>query len=172
MAVRTDSEDLAVWSPSRGEVEDFLYEEAALLDDWRLDEWLELFSEDGSYEVPATDWPQGHPDDSLYLVADDRSRLESRVRRLQSPNAHAEQPRSRTRRLIGNVRIVERGEACVEVVASFVVHRARSGNVDVFAGEYRYELVPGASGELRIRRRRAVLDREALRPCGSISFIL
>ena len=43
--------------PSRQEVEDLLYKEAALLDEWRLEEWLELLTDDAVYEVPPTDVP-------------------------------------------------------------------------------------------------------------------
>ena len=42
---------------TRADVEDFLYHEAALLDDWRLDDWLELLAEDAAYYVPSTDAP-------------------------------------------------------------------------------------------------------------------
>jgi p-cumate 2,3-dioxygenase beta subunit len=45
----------------RERVEDFLYEEAALLDAWRWDEWLALFTADGRYVVPTTDLPDGEP---------------------------------------------------------------------------------------------------------------
>ncbi|HEX6438276.1 MAG TPA: aromatic-ring-hydroxylating dioxygenase subunit beta, partial [Candidatus Binatia bacterium] len=42
-------------------VEEFLYQEAALLDAWRLDEWLALFTADGRYFMPTTDLPDGDP---------------------------------------------------------------------------------------------------------------
>jgi len=45
--------------PSRNEVEDLLYREAALLDEWRLEEWLELLTDDAVYQVPPTDVPEG-----------------------------------------------------------------------------------------------------------------
>ena len=45
----------------RLDVEEFLYAEAALLDAWRLDDWLELFTADARYEVPSTDRPTGEP---------------------------------------------------------------------------------------------------------------
>ena len=38
---------------SRSEAEDFLYREARLLDEWRLDDWLALFTRDGSQIVIA-----------------------------------------------------------------------------------------------------------------------
>ena len=37
------------------EVEKFIVEEAVMLDEWRLDDWLALFTEDARYMVPATD---------------------------------------------------------------------------------------------------------------------
>ena len=42
-------------------VEDFLFKEAALLDEWRLDDWVNLFTEDARYVVPTTDLPEGDP---------------------------------------------------------------------------------------------------------------
>ena len=40
---------------SRADIEDFLFTEADLLDEWRLPEWLELFTDDAIYYVPSTD---------------------------------------------------------------------------------------------------------------------
>src|SRR5881397_697094 len=44
---------------TRAEIEEFLYEEAALLDAWRLREWLTLLTDDATYEIPSTDTPDG-----------------------------------------------------------------------------------------------------------------
>jgi len=63
----------------RPEVEDFLFYEAELLDEWRLDEWLTLFTDDAHYYVPSTDVaPDASPDNNLFYIADDRYRLEAR----------------------------------------------------------------------------------------------
>ena len=43
---------------TRAEIEDFLYREAALLDEWRLDEWQELLTDDACYYVPSNDQPE------------------------------------------------------------------------------------------------------------------
>src|SRR6185312_2675829 len=93
---------------TRAEVEDFLYEEAALLDAWRLDDWLALMTDDAVYRVPSNDQPNADPKDTLFIIADDVSRIRARVARLKKKDAHAEDPRSRTRRLLTNVRILER----------------------------------------------------------------
>ena len=154
----------------RAEVEDFLYHEAALLDAWRLDEWLALLTDDATYRVPSNDQPESDPKAALFTIADDMRRMRARVARLKDPHAHAESPRSRTRRLISNVRIVERAPLRVE--ANFVVYRYR-GNEDVrtYVGRYRYTLVR-QDGGLRIKAREAILDAMELGSLGTVSFIL
>ena len=112
----------------RAEVEDLLYREAALLDAWKLDEWLELLAEDAVYRVPSNDRPDSDPKSALFTIADDIRRIRARVARLKDPHAHAESPRSRTRRLISNVRITGRDPLTVE--ANFVIYRFR-GEEDV-----------------------------------------
>src|SRR5215217_2884019 len=92
---------------TRAEAEDFLYHEAALLDAWKLDDWLALLTEDARYRVPSNDAPEADPASALFTIADDIHRIRGRVARLQDPRAHAEFPHSRTRRMVTNVRIVE-----------------------------------------------------------------
>ncbi|MCS6924877.1 MAG: aromatic-ring-hydroxylating dioxygenase subunit beta [Candidatus Binatia bacterium] len=156
---------------SREQVEDFLYHEAALLDEWRLEEWLTLLTEDANYFVPSTDVPDGDHRTSLFLIADDAVRLRSRVRQLLGKSAHAETPRSRTRRLISNVRIRGREGETIYVTANFVVYRMRAELVDTYVGRYEYTLVQH-DGALKIKERRAILDLEVLRPHGKVSIIL
>src|SRR5215469_9870574 len=109
----------------RAEVEHFLFEEAELLDSWRLNEWVELFTEDAISHVPALDDPDRDPAQSVFLVADDLARIRSRVRQLTGETAWAENPRSQTRRLITNVRITATDGATVRATANFLVHRCR-----------------------------------------------
>ena len=54
------------------------YHEAALLDEWRLDEWQELLTEDAVYYVPPNDQPEGDHRTTLFLIADDRERIRQR----------------------------------------------------------------------------------------------
>lgn len=157
---------------TREQVEDFLYHEAALLDRWKLEEWLELLTEDAEYQIPSTDAPHAKHGEALYLIADDRTRLTSRVKRLNDADAHAESPRSRTRRLIANVRITGRDGDELSVAANFSVHRfRRNSEARHFVGHYHYKLVATGQG-LRIRHRRAILDHTELGALGAISFIL
>jgi p-cumate 2,3-dioxygenase beta subunit len=156
---------------TRAMIEDFLYEEAALLDEWRLREWLELFTEDATYEVPATDTPDGDPRTTLALIADDMTRLRSRVEQLLGKSAWAENPRSRTRRLVSNVRLRQVEGDSIRATANFAVYRMRYEQMDTYVGRYEYVLVQ-RDGTLKIRARKAILDLEALRPHGKVSIIV
>jgi len=167
---------------TRTEAEDFLYDEADLLDGWDLEAWLALCTDDVVYEVPATGLPDGSPATSLFLIHDDRFMLESRIKRLLSRNAHAENPRSRTRRLITNVRVSPaagpggNGDGSgagteVAVQASFHVIRFRNDAMHHYVGRYTYRL-RSVDGRLRIAHRRAALDADSLRHSGGKVSIL
>ena len=146
---------------NREAVEDFFYHEAALLDAWDLDGWMDLLCDDACYLVPPNDVPDGDPD-----------RIRGRVKRLKSRDAHAEFPRSRTRRLITNVRILAHDDAELTVTANFSVHRfRRGGKGGEYVGRYIYTLrIEG--GAFRIAERRAILDAEELGGLSAVSFIL
>jgi p-cumate 2,3-dioxygenase subunit beta len=151
-------------------VEDFLYHEAALLDAWRLDEWLALFTVDGRYLVPTTDLPDGDPRKDLVFIDDDMVRLRARVERLKSRHGHREYPSSRTRRFISNIRIkIEDG--VIVATSSFLVYRFRMAESSPYVGCYEHRL-KRLDGELKIQHRKAVLDLEALREHGAVSIIV
>lgn len=155
---------------ARAEAEDFLYREASLLDAWRLEEWLDLFTLDCVYEIPAPDLPEADPGQTFSLIHDNRSTLEQRVIRLKKPTAHAEYPHSRTRRIITNVQVEDTEDGPV-VHSNFTVHRFRPSSHLEFVGGYRHLLVRDGDG-FKIRRRRAVLDHYELSPHGKVSIIL
>ena len=152
-------------------VSEFLVEEARLLDEWRLEEWLALFTADATYVVPGTDDPEADPRRALVLVDDDRARLGWRVKRLIGGHAHREFPWSRTRRLVSNVRVEARDDGTLTASASFVVWRFRHGHADPFIGRAEYHLVETAAG-FAIASKRAVLDHETLAPNGALSVLL
>ncbi len=157
---------------TRQQVEDFLYAEAALLDAWKLDEWLTLLSDDAVYRVPSNDRPLSDPKDTLFTIADDIHRIRARITRLNDKAAHAEFPRSRTRRMISNVRILAQNELTVIVEANFIVHRfRRNESIYPFVGQYRYTLRITGDG-FRIASREAIIDAIELGSLASVSFIL
>ena len=157
---------------TRAEVEDFLYHEAALLDDWKLDEWQALLTEDAGYYVPPNDQLDGDHRSTLFLVADDRERIRQRIIRINDPNSHAEHPKSRTRRMISNVRILGVEGDLVTVAANFVCYRYRRyERIREYVGGYRY-ILRRTGDSFRIKERRVLIDAHELGSLGSVSFIL
>jgi p-cumate 2,3-dioxygenase subunit beta len=154
----------------RQQVEDFLYAEAALLDAWRLDDWLSLFDEDAKYEVPCNDAVGGDPARDLMLIDDNYARLTARVARLNSRHAHREFPHSRTNHQVFNVRVDGSGDE-ISVTASFTVWRFRAGRSGCYVGRYRYRL-RRIDGRFRIAFKRAELDMTDLRGVAEVAIIL
>lgn len=154
-------------------IEQYLYREAKLLDNWQLDEWLSLFTDDCAYEVT----PPGEADpeslsaeEVFFLIADDRERLEQRIIRIKSPAAHVENPRSKVRHIYSNP-LVEHCPGGYTVHVNFVVYRNRDRITHAYMGGIRFDLV-GSSHSLKINRKRAMPDMDALVPQGKMSIFL
>jgi p-cumate 2,3-dioxygenase beta subunit len=156
---------------TRADIGDFLTDEAALLDEWRLEEWLDLVAPDGRYLIPSPSAPDAEWRTTLYLVADDHATLTSRVRQLLGGAVWANNPRARTRRLVTNPRILEIHDNTLRITANFAVWHFQNNKTDVYVGRYLNTLVQTERG-LKFVERKAVLDNETLRPHGKISIIL
>jgi benzoate/toluate 1,2-dioxygenase beta subunit len=107
----------------RDEAEELLLREADLLDDGDLEGWLGLYTYDARYRIPGYD-ERGEP--ATAIADDDRARLEDRVWRLRSGNAHAQIPPSRTCRFVTGVRIEPDGEEA-RVRSRLLIVEARRG---------------------------------------------
>lgn len=156
-------------------VEDFVYREADLLDRWKLDEWLELWAADCLYEVTTTgdhDPETTSPDNSLFLIADNRFRIEQRVVRLKKTSAHVEYPHSKTRHLFTNVIVRAVSADAVTAQVNFAVFRTKRSVTNHYMGYSLYAFARGADGALTIARKRAILDLEGLVPQGKLSILL
>jgi p-cumate 2,3-dioxygenase beta subunit len=152
------------------EVEQLLYQEARILDDWNLDAWLTLYTNDARYIVPTTDLPEANPETDLVFIDDDYARMVGRVGRLKSRHAHREYPWSRTRRFIGNVMITEVDGDEIAATASVAVWRFRAGESSPYVGRYDVRL-RRTDGQLKLCFKRATLDQEALSDHGALSII-
>jgi len=155
----------------RAEIEAFLYEEAELLDNWQLMEWAALFAEDAIYRAPALDDPTRDPANSVFLINDDLPRIKSRARQLLGATAWAENPRSMTRRLITNVRIVSVEGDTVRASANFFIQRSRMERIVTYVGQYRYKLVR-AGASFKFAERIVILAQDTLRSQGVMSIIV
>ena len=97
-------------------VADFLYKEARLADEARYAEWLALWTDDGVYWVPATTDLGADPERHLSHIYDNRARIDTRVKLLQTGVRHSQEPASLMRRLISNIEVTpaENGELAAE----------------------------------------------------------
>ena len=156
----------------RSELEDFLFEEAALLDAWRLTEWLALFMPGARYLVP----PAGSDDNVdpasvLFYVADDYHRLSERVKRLGKKNAHVEFPHSKCRHLVTNARLLGGTDGAFTATSNFVTYRSKRGVTETYLGHHRYELcLQGA--DIRILCKTSFLDTDDINTQGKVSIII
>jgi len=157
------------------EIEQFLYHEAALLDARQFEDWYALLADDLDYWMPVRSTRSREDMDKEFanpgegaLFDDDKRLMAERIRKLFTGFAWAEEPPSRTRHLVNNVRILEKTRAagCVEVKidCGFLVYRSRlARDVDLWAGR-REDLLRKRSndGAWLIARRHIFLDQVSL----------
>ena len=165
-AVDSTASPLAMNSAAYAEVTEWLYREAQLLDRGDFGAWLALVSKTIVYEMPtrtAVLPKQGSGfHDEFGLFADNYSSLSTRVKRLQTDQAWAEQPRSRTRHYVSNVLVDRDAEGALHATSSILVTRLRPNRpVDLFPGE-RLDVLRKEDGGLKLARRRILLDETVL----------
>ena len=155
----------------RHQIEDFLYLEAELLDERRLREWLELFTEDAHYWMPVRHNPLERPAELFeelskpgesYYFNDSKETLRIRVERVYARTAWAEMPPSRTRRLISNVRIKQEGGGDIEAHSNFIVYRTRMEKDEDFFVGTRKDILRRVNGDFKIAQRTIILDQAIL----------
>ena len=136
------------------EFERFLFHEARLLDERRFREWMNLFTEDGIYWVPAVPG-QESPFNQASLFYDDRELMQMRIARLEHPRIHVQTPPSRTVHLIGNVTIPDESPAPGEclIASNVVMVEYRSDNQRIFAGRQQHRLRLGPGGYRIVQKR-------------------
>src|SRR5437016_852294 len=100
--VTTVGEAVSISAAVQLESERFLYHEAALIDQRRWDEWLDLFTEDALYWVPADEENPGDEAQAA-IINEDRDGIAKRIKRLEHPSTLTELPPRRTRHFITNV---------------------------------------------------------------------
>jgi p-cumate 2,3-dioxygenase beta subunit len=156
---------------NKEQIEDFLYHEAELLDNWLLEEWAQLFAPESFYLIPPTNQPDANHKNTLFIVSDDHFKLCQRAKRLLKREAHVEYPHSTTIRMICNVRIKKVVEDAIHVTCNFTVYRTKREVMDTYVGHSKYKLTV-LNGELKILEKRVILDLDSLRPQGKVSIIL
>ena len=126
-------------------VERVIHLDAWLLDERRFEEWLELFTEDVTFWVPAWTGEETlarDPETELALIyIQGKAGLDDRVFRIGTRDSYASLPLPRSGHVVGNVLILSAGDGEVEAVASWTVHQYASlKGARVHGGRYRYRL--------------------------------
>jgi 3-phenylpropionate/cinnamic acid dioxygenase small subunit len=151
------------------EVHSFLMREAELLDERREREWLEsCIADDVEYLMPVRENRErsegvGFSDESFYFQ-DTRGSLELRVKRLETEYAWAEDPPSRTRHFVTNVRVAEGDEEDeVAVRSNLLLYRSRGSDPrhDLISAE-RKDVLRKEEGQWKLRKRVILLDHSVL----------
>lgn len=148
------------------EVEQFLYDEAALLDAHQYEPWLELFTDDAFYFMPIRRTRlrrEQHLEftkpGEMAFFADTKELLRGRVIKLMTGRSWSEDPVSRTRRLITNVRVTGDDGTDMTVMSNFMLYRTRlDSQEDSWIGS-REDTLRRVDGSLRIAARTIRLER-------------
>jgi len=154
--------------PAHQAAHQFLVEEAALLDAADYSGWLDLLCEDIRYLMPVrVTTARGAGFDSLADMGhfdEDMYALRKRVQRLATDHAWTEDPPSRTRHFITNIRTFPNGRGELRVESSLLLFRSRGDTREpdlVSAG--RTDLLRETAAGLRLARREILVDEAVLR---------
>ena len=147
----------------------FYIREAWLLDERRLKEWLDLFTDDVLYFMPRRKNVHRReaareltPLGDLAILEEDKRYLEMRVARLDSGMAWAEDPPSRTRHLIGNLEAIALDNGEVRAKTAFLVYRSHLETDAQLLSGCREDVLRPVDGSWKIARRTIVLDANVL----------
>jgi 3-phenylpropionate/cinnamic acid dioxygenase small subunit len=152
------------------EVEQFLYQEAAILDERRHHDWLDLLADDVEYWMPIRS-TRARGDEANEFTRqgeaaffdETKPLLAERVRKLDTGFSWAEDPPSRTRHLVSNVRILAQpSDTEVLLTCNFVVYRTRlASDEDLWVGR-REDTLRKVDGAWKIARRHIFIDQVVL----------
>jgi len=154
-------------------VVEFLYREARLADEARYAEWLALWTDDAVYWVPASTDPAADPETRISHIYDNRARLETRVKLLQTGHRYSQEPASPMRRLISNIEVEEGSAGGLIAGSNFVLAelsiQARP-EMHWWVGRATHHL-RRVDGVLRMSLKKVVLINAA-EPLPNLSFLI
>ncbi|KRB85311.1 benzoate 1,2-dioxygenase small subunit [Sphingomonas sp. Root710] len=138
----------------------FLYREARCLDDRAWDEWLDCYTLDVEYWMPAwtdDDELTTDPQSEISLIYyPNRKGLEDRIYRLNTGRSAASAPQPRTCHMIGNVEILAEREGAIDVRYNWHTLSHRMQQTAQFFGTS-FCTLDMTGGAPRISRKKVVL---------------
>jgi 3-phenylpropionate/cinnamic acid dioxygenase small subunit len=152
------------------EAEQFIYHEARLADELLYEEWEALWTDDAVYWVPANG-DDIDPTKQMSVLFDNRSRIATRIKQLQTGKRHSQNPASRLRRLISNVELLEsEDDGDIRAGANFLIYESRERGVTLWAGRSEYKLRRAEDG-LKMAYKKVLLVNND-RPLNTMSFLV
>lgn len=164
--------DLEISEREYREIEAWIFREARLADESQYEEWEALWDEDGTYWVPAGE-VQDDSRPQVSIIDDNRARLASRVRQLQTGQRLAQVPVSIMRRQVTNLEIARLGSSEYEAVGNFLlvelpVQTTRKQRL--WGGQVRYHIRTSGEGLKMFHKRVLLVDRSE--PIPNLSFLI
>jgi benzoate/toluate 1,2-dioxygenase beta subunit len=138
-------------------VQQFLFHEARLLDERRLQEWLGLYAEDAEYWVPYR-WNQQSPKDHVSLFYETKSLLGMRIDRLERALSPLDSPPSRVNHYLSNVQVDDGDPLTARAHLLFAEYRREEQRW--FAGRATWRLRPNGDGFLISAKRVDLLNAD------------
>ncbi len=135
---------------TRAAAEDFLYREARLLDDRKLDEWAELFTEDGIYWLPIGEGKDYHTEPAI--IRDDSRQRAIRIHQILRHHRLAQDPPSRLVHFLSNIEVEEGTEpGDILVRCNALIHELRPGDFQALQVGLGTQRAHAARCEYRLR---------------------
>ena len=158
-----------VGSSAYNQIVEYLYEEAALLDNLKLQEWGARLATDLVYSAPLRE-TRGSSHQAATFVRtmqhfhDDYRSVMGRIMRLSGKSAWAEDPPSRTRRLVTNVMVHTTAKADEFAVVSYLLITRSRFNFDEFdlISCERHDVLRRDGASFKLARREILLDQAVL----------
>ena len=153
------------------EIEQFYYHEAALLDERRFNEWIDLIADDIHYHMPIrrnVKFGEQHRENTdseseISWFDEGKATLAGRVRQINTGLHWAEEPFSRVRHIITNIRLVDVQGDEVRVGSNFFVWSNRlKTETNMFVGSRDDLLRRDSETGWKIARRTILLDQNVL----------
>jgi 3-phenylpropionate/cinnamic acid dioxygenase small subunit len=154
----------------------FIVSEAELLDTWDLAAWLELLAPEVSITMPVqtTRWRQDPASKSngSFHYEDNRITIEMRVKRLlESNTVWSENPLSRTRRFVSNLRVRRAADGGLHAWTNLLLNRSRGDReaYETISAERHDQFIRSDVGALQLTAREITIDQTRL-PMGNLPF--
>ena len=151
------------------EVAQFLYREARLQDSHEYDAWEALWTDDGTYWVPANG-TDTNPEREMSLIYDNRSRIALRIRQLKTGRRHSQTPPSQLARIIANIELLQSGDLDFGVACNSQIFETNLRGDMMWAARCVYKL-RRVNGELKMVYKKVVLVNNN-KPIYTISFLI